>query len=81
MRSWIMKRYIALTDEGYTYEPDGKDIENLQVLGIAEGADEEEAIDNLLKESPWIKNTSFKSIICLEITGDFKNARVMEGLW
>lgn len=80
MRSWIMKKYIVLTDEGYTYEPDGKDIENLQVLGITEGANEDEAVDNLLNESPWIKNTSFKSIMCLEVMGDFKNARAIEGL-
>ena len=81
MRSWIMKKYIVLTDEGCTYEPDGKDIENLQVLGIAKGVDEEEAIDNLLKENPWIKNTSFKSIMCLEIIGGLKNASAMERLW
>jgi len=69
-----MKKYIFLTDEGFTQGPDGSEVENLQVLGIAEGADEERALYNLLRENPWIGGTSFNSAMCIEIKNDFKDA-------
>jgi len=69
-----MRKYIFLTDEGCTYEPDECEVENLQVLGIAEGTNEEGALDNLLRENPWIEGTSFRSAMCIEIKGDFRDA-------
>jgi hypothetical protein len=45
-----MNHYIFLTDEGYTFEPDKddepKEIEILQVIGFAEGADANNAWEN-----------------------------------
>jgi hypothetical protein len=44
-----MKQYIFVTPEGNTETPNGKDIENLQVIGFAQGENEIEAIKNLPK--------------------------------
>ena len=49
-----MAEYIFYTTEGYTQAPDGEDIENCQLLGRACGKDKSEALDNLLKDNPWI---------------------------
>jgi len=66
----MKKLFIFLTPDGVTYssplQPE-PDVDNLQVVGIAEGEDEEEAFENLLKENPWILNTHFDELICIEI--------------
>ena len=54
-----MKKFIFVTPEGNTESPNGKEIENLQVIGWAEGSDEIEAIKNLLKENEWIWDSGF----------------------
>lgn len=50
----IMSEYIFYTTEGFTQAPDGESIENCQLLGIACGVDENDALDNLLKQNLWI---------------------------
>jgi len=43
-------------------------VENLQVLGWAEGlVDEEKAFHTFLKANRWVYDTDFKEIICIEI--------------
>lgn len=54
-----MKKFIFVTPEGNTESPNGKEIENLQVIGFAKGKDEIEAIKNLLKENEWIWDSGF----------------------
>ena len=54
-----MKEFIFYTTEGFTQAPNGNDIENCQVLGIAKGKDKVEAKDNLLKENFWIVEAGF----------------------
>jgi len=54
-----MKEYIFYTTEGFTHAPDGDDIENCQLLGKAFGNDKNEALKNLQKENPWIKDRCF----------------------
>lgn len=56
-----MAEFIFYTTEGYTQAPNGNDIENCQMLGIAKGKDKVEAKDNLLKENPWIIEAGFAS--------------------
>lgn len=50
-----MDHYIFLTDEGYIFQPDSegelREIENLQVIRSAQGADADEAYRNLLSEN------------------------------
>ncbi len=54
-----MSEYIFYTTEGFTQDPNGNDVENCQVLGRVFGRNEDEAIYNLLKENPWIKEAGF----------------------
>ena len=64
-----MTEYIFYTTEGFTQAPDGDDIENCQLLGRAYGKDKHDALSNLLKENPWIKERGFEpcEIICKEL--------------
>ena len=64
-----MTEYIFYTTEGFTQAPDGNDIENCQLLGRAYGKDKHDALSNLLKENPWIKERGFEpcETICKEL--------------
>ena len=67
-----MNKYIFLSNEGATYQPNSNsidaDCENAQVIGFANGDNEKEAFDNLLKENEDIKNTNFNEVYCYKIT-------------
>ena len=54
-----MKTFIFYTSEGYTESPDCGAIDNCQLLGEAKGESAKEALDNLLKENPWIIENGF----------------------
>lgn len=55
-----MNEYIFYTCEGYTYPPrEGKEVENCQVLGRAEGQNINEAELTLLETNPWIEECGF----------------------
>ena len=55
-----MSTYIFYTREGYTEGPNGKRVENCQLLGEAEGETAKEALENLLNENPWIADSGFE---------------------
>ena len=42
-------------------------MENMQVLGFAQGADERQAFENLLGDNPWLLETSFGNANCIEL--------------
>lgn len=55
-----MKNFIFITKEGETIAPNGKEVENMQVIGIVENAEnEDEALKKLLQENPWIYDAEF----------------------
>lgn len=54
-----MNEYIIYTTEGFTQDPNGNDIGNCQMLGIAKGKDKVEAKDNLLRDNSWIMEAGF----------------------
>ncbi len=66
-----MNKYIFLTKEGYTFQPGSEsiepDIENMQVIGIAEGKDSDDAFDNLIKQNSYLKNTSFNEVFSYKL--------------
>jgi hypothetical protein len=68
-----MPSYTFLTSEGTTFQPDSEsiepDVENLQVLGFADGPTPDAAFQNLLKENPWLSDTSFTECFSLELAG------------
>ncbi|BCZ45823.1 hypothetical protein psyc5s11_18900 [Clostridium gelidum] len=73
-----MNNYIFLTDEGYTYQPntesDVPDIENLQVIGISCGENEEAAFNNLMAKRRYLLSTSFDEIFCYKLASDYKDS-------
>lgn len=55
-----MNQYIFFTAEGTTFPPkEGKDVDNCQLLGRANGETFEEAKSNLFKKNPWIEELGF----------------------
>lgn len=55
-----MKRFIFITGEGGTIAPNGREVENMQVVGIVENAESEtDALKKLLQENPWIYDAEF----------------------
>ena len=53
-----IKNYIFITDEGFTFQPGSEDyepdIENMQVIGFGKGTDSQGALNNMIKENPYI---------------------------
>lgn len=54
-----MRLFIFYTNEGYTQDPKGIEVENSQLLGTAEGNTAKEAFENLLNENHWIMEHGF----------------------
>ncbi len=65
-----MAEYIFYTTEGFTQDPKGNDVENCQLMGIASGANMEDAKNHLLRENPWIEEHGYdpRMLICRELT-------------
>ncbi len=66
-----MKKYIFLTFEWTTYQPNSEssepDIENIQMIWTINWNSKEDAFENLKKENEWLLNTSFNEIYCHEL--------------
>ena len=55
-----MKKFIFITREGETIAPNGGAVENMQVVGIVENAEnEDDALKKLLRENAWIFDAEF----------------------
>lgn len=69
-----MNKYIFLTDEGYTFQPNSAslepDCENAQVLGIVAGENETDAFKNLLEQNEYLKDSRFNEIYCYKLSSD-----------
>ena len=55
----LMNEYIIFTTEGYTEAPNNVEVNNCQLLGKTKGKNNEEAVNNLLKENAWISECGF----------------------
>ena len=66
-----MRTFIFVTPEGQTFLPGSEaaepDVENLQVLGFADGSTAEEALEGLVAEHPWIREGGFREVLCYEL--------------
>lgn len=55
-----MRKFIFVTSEGETISPNGKNVENKQVIGMVENAEnEDDALKKLLRENLWIIDAEF----------------------
>ena len=74
----MMKNYIFLTSEGYTYQQNSEssesDIDNLQVIGFSEGNNSQMAFENLIKNNEYLLKTKFDEIFCYKLSQDFKES-------
>ena len=56
----MMKKFIFVTSEGKTVSPNGSEVQNLQVVGIVENAEnEDDALKKLLQKNSWIFDVEF----------------------
>ena len=73
------KQYIFLTLEGYTFQPESEaiepDVENVQMLAVASGHDQESALRCLVAENPWLRETSFDEVYCYELAQGYPASR------
>ena len=66
-----MKSYIFFTQEGFTYDPNRKEIPNLQILWLGDGENIVEAFNNFKEAESYLSEYAFKKVVALEIIGDF----------
>jgi len=66
-----MTEYIFLTTEGSTFQPNSNssepDIENMQIIGFAEGDTVHDAATRLVESNEYLANTSFDDIFAIQI--------------
>ena len=69
-----MGKYIFLTTEGLTFQPNSvssePDIENMQVIGFAQGKTGQEALKKLLELNAYLSNTNFDEIFAVQLAND-----------
>lgn len=74
-----MKEYIFLTSEGFTFQPSSNsilpDIENLQVVGFANGVNAGHAFNNLLSQNYYLKETNFSEVFSYELAKGFNKSK------
>ncbi len=79
-----MPRFLFYSREGLTYTPcvlneyeeyeGGNEVENLQVIGFADGDTPQEAFDHLLFTHSYLEESTFDQILAIELKGkEFKN--------
>jgi hypothetical protein len=66
-----MKEFIFFTTEGYTFDPNNKPINNMQILGSSVGVDILEAFKNFKHNHNYLKEYAFKDFTAMECAGDF----------
>ena len=66
-----MRNFIFFTTEGFTYDPNNKEITNMQILGSEEGEDILEAFKNFKISHSYLKEFVFKDVNAIECIGDF----------
>lgn len=71
--SELMRRFIFLTSEGDTRDPEGREIENLQVLGLSRGINANDAFENFKRDNSYILGFSFSEVSVLELASERKS--------
>lgn len=70
MANSTKKNFLFFTSEGFTYDSNNKEIQNMQILGDATGKDILEAFKNFKINQPYLKNFSFKNVMAIQTIGD-----------
>ncbi|MCG3676225.1 hypothetical protein [Aliarcobacter butzleri] len=64
------KNFLFFTREGFTFDSNNKEIQNMQILGDATGKDVLEAFKNFKINQPYLKNFSFTNVMAIQTVGD-----------
>ena len=74
-----MNKYIFLTTEGYTYQPNSESIEpdcdNAQLIGIAQGENQEETFKDLLDKYYYLKTSNFEEVYCYKLDDSYEKSK------
>ena len=69
-----MNKYIFITTEGSTYQPNSDysepDIENMQVIGFGQGNTVQDAVRELLGTNYYLIDTTFNEIFAIQVASD-----------
>lgn len=65
-----MKSYLFFTKEGFTFDNNNKEIENMQILGMANGIDVLEAFRSFKINQSYLKDFAFKEVVAVQTVGD-----------
>ena len=72
-----MNKYIFLTTEGFTYQPNSENIEpdcdNVQLIGIVQGESQKEAFKNLLEKYDYLKTSNFEEVYCYQLNDNYED--------
>lgn len=66
----LEKNFIFFTNEGFTFDCNNKEIQNLQILGDATGKDIVETFANFKINQVYLKDFSFKSVMAIQTIGN-----------
>ena len=59
-----------MTQEGITISPENAGIENLQVLGVAQGKGDKDAFKNFIREYDYLPAAGFDEVIALKLANE-----------
>jgi hypothetical protein len=65
-----MKQFLFFTTEGFTFDPNHKELHNMQILGDGMGNDILEAFVSFKRNQSYLLEYGFKELIAVEYVGD-----------
>lgn len=65
-----MKQFLFFTREGFTFDPNHKELHNMQILGDGTGDDVLEAFVNFKRDQDYLLERGFKEVIAVQYVGD-----------
>lgn len=65
-----MKKYIFYTTDGFTYDNNHDEANNMQILGDGVGKNIDEALEHFKYNQPYIHAQAFKNIMAIQTVGD-----------
>ena len=70
MGNLTRKNFLFFTSEGFTFDSNNKEIQNMQILGDATGKDVLEAFKNFKINQPYLRNFTFLNVMAIQTVGD-----------
>jgi len=65
-----MKKFLFFSMEGFTFDPNHKELHNMQILGDGMGNDVLEAFGNFKCNQDYLLEYAFKKIVAVQYVGE-----------